>query len=811
MAGRDMKVSVLVQLVDRLTAPLRGITGMLGGLGSRLGDIGRRIGIVGGALAGLSFMAPIQQAAAYDSLLRDIAITAGKTGGAVEQMIGDIGKRYEKLAIETGQRSMDIGKGAQTLIASNMDPTLIEKLMPTIARVATATGATLEDTAKTAFSLSDALKVPADQMEAMLGKLVVAGKLGRFEFKNMATEFPGLTAQMQKFGITGKEAVETLGASLQIAMLGTANPAKAATNLTNFLTKINAPEAIKKFEKELSVDVTGVMTDAAAKGINPIEAVLEKMTSKLAPQQAEIDKIMKKAGITDKERESQIKTLLAGTKVGKLYADMQVLGFVLPFLQNREKYLAFRKEIAASGVDVIAADFSSRMRGLSVSLAMFGEIGTQVMRRVGLAFASNLPMANEAMTQLLQWTARIDAAWPGLIDGVLSWTGALLALGAGIAILTPVFSALIGIAGAIGSAFLALLSPIGIVAALIAGAAVVIYRNWENFAPFFREMFEAVKQIAQGFVDFWTGLWSGDFSRAGEGISAVMSGISRLFSAGWSVVKDAVRLGIEEIGRLFGVDNLSGAIGDFGQRVAAGFSDAWEKVKSGEALQSVISWLGAKVPELATAVIAALPGMVEAGGKLLAGIGDGLTTGLITLAGFGIKIVAEIASALVANLNVITQAGAQLIGALTEGIQKKLNELLAWLGGIGDRIVAAIGSIDITSMIKWPTPPAWLSKLWGGGADQPGATNGVTNAPAPAVDPMGNPMGGSFTPSSATGGAIGGSNGFAQRTAQAANSNVQVGGQITVTATGDAKVTNVQSSNPAVPVTPNRGTMVGRA
>lgn len=165
------------------------------------------------------------------------------------------------------------------------------------------------------------------------------------------------------------------------------------------------------------------------------------------------------------------------------------------------------------------------------------------------------------------------------------------------------------------------------------------------------------------------------------------------------------------------------------------------------------------------------------------------------------------------------EAGSKAIQGLLDGMVQKFDALIEWVKGIPERIIAAIGNIDITSMIKWPTPPAWLSKLWGGGAEQPSAAGGATDAPAPgatapktgampATDPMGNPTG--FTPTAATGGAIGGSNGFAQRTAQAANSNVQVGGQITVTATGDAKVTNVQSSNPAVPVTPNRGTMVGR-
>lgn len=737
MAGRDMKVSVLVQLIDRLTGPLRGITRGISSVGSSIANLGRQIGVVGGALAAISLASPIQQAAAWDAQLRDITITAGKVGGEVEKSIADMSARYQKLAFDTGQSATNVAKGAQTLIASGMDSTLIDKLMPTIARVATATGATIEDTAKTAFSLSDSLKVPAEQMEAMLGKLVVAGKLGRFEFKNMATEFPSLTAQMAKLGITGAEAVEHLGSSLQIAMLGTASPSEAANNLKNFLTKINAPEAIKKFEKELKVDVTGVMTNAAAKGINPVEAVIQKMSDKLKVPQAEIDKIMKKAGTaggSDKDKEKavrgQIEQLLAGTKVGKLYADMQVLDFLIPALLNTEKMKDFKRQLKEAGVDVIAQDFASQMRGLKPQLEQLSVLTTAAGNRIGLAFASNIPIAKAALLELLKGVEVVDRAWPGFIDKALSWTGALLAAGAGIAILTPVVSAL-------GAAVALLFSPVVLVTAgivaLAAGAA-WLYQNWATVGP----------QLAS--------LWQG---------------------------------------------------------IGEKFSAAWESIRSGQALEGVIAWLGAKIPELATAVINNLPAMVDAGGKLIASIGEGLTAGLIAVTGLGIKIAAEVAAGLVNNLDVLTQAGGRLIGSMTEGVEKKVGELLAWFGGLAGRIIAAIGNIDISSLIKWPTPPAWVTKLFGGGTDQPGATNGVTGAPAPATDPMGNPLGGGFNPTSNMGGSIGGSNGFAKTAA--ANSNVQVGGKIVVEATEGARVVNVQSTNPAVPVTPNRGAMLGRA
>ncbi len=506
MANRDMKVSVLVQLIDRLTAPLRGMTNAIAGVANRVADLGRRIGVVGAALAALSFTAPLQQAAAWDAQLRDIAITAGKTGGAVEKMIAETSLRYEKLALQVGQRSGALAEGAQLLIAAGMESSLIDRLMPTIGRVSTAANAELKDMARTAFALNETLKISSDEMELALAKLVTAGKLGRFEFKNMASEFPSLTAQMAKLGITGMEAVNFLGSSLQIAMLGTDSPSEAANNLKNFLTKINAPEAIKKFEKELKVNVTGVMTDATAKGINPIEAVIQKMTDKMKVPKAEIDKILKQAGqagMSDKDAEKavrqRIEQLIAGTKVGKLYADMQVLDFLIPMLLNTAKFKEMKQAIAQSGIDVITNDFESRMRGLSGQMLLFSEVGTQAMRRIGLAFASNLPMANQALQELLRWVASVDAKWPGLIDGVLSWTGVLLVLGAALAVLTPIVGAL---AAAVGLLF----SPITLVVLALAAlgyAAWYVYQNWEQIGPKLKAVWDS---ITQAFADAWSGI-----------------------------------------------------------------------------------------------------------------------------------------------------------------------------------------------------------------------------------------------------------------------------------------------------------------
>ncbi|PZR78726.1 MAG: phage tail tape measure protein, partial [Stutzerimonas stutzeri] len=725
MAGRDMKVSVIVALVDRLTSPLRGLLGGLRSIGSGIANIGRQIGVVGGALAAISLASPIQQAAAYDSQLRDIAITAGKTGGEVEKSIADMSARYQKLAFDTGQSATNVAKGAQTLIASNMDTTLIDKLMPTIAKVATATGATIEDTAKTAFALSDSLKVPADQMEAMLGKLVVAGKLGRFEFKNMATEFPALTAQMAKFGITGAEAVEHLGSSLQIAMLGTANPSEAANNLKNFLTKINAPEAIKKFEKELKVDVTGVMTDAVAKGINPVEAVIQKMSDKLKVPQAEIDKIMKKAGAaggSDKDREKaargQIEQLLAGTKVGRLYADMQVLDFLIPALLNTEKMKDFKRQLKEAGVDVIAQDFASQMRGLKPQLEQLSVLTTAAGNRIGLAFASNIPMAKAAMIELLKWVEIIDKKWPGLIDGALSWTGALLALGAGVAILTPVFSALGALLGLVKVALLGLLSPIGLVVAVLASAATLIISRWGIFAPFFARLGESIAALAGPLRTLFQGLLNLDFGSVVATLSRLGPMLAEAFGRGWDILKITAHMALGELDRILGTDLagsdtlrtlVAGIIG-----VSAAFVAALPVIAAVGAAIAVVGTVIAAVTSPISLAIAGITALAAAGIWLynnwesvkgqLAGVWDSLGQAAGSawdwakakgdeFAAWARALPGRIVAGLGDLASQLMQAGRSGLQGLLDGASTKGDELATWAGQLPGRIVAGLGDL----------------------------------------------------------------------------------------------------------------------
>lgn len=580
MAGKTLDLSILVRLVDRITSPLAVLQRKFAGLA----QLGQRIGVLGGAVAAISFAVPLQSAAAFDQQLRDSVVTMGLWGQAAEDRIVALGLSYQQLALKVGIASTELAKAGGLLVASGVDDELTAKLLPTIGRVAKAASAATEDVAKVAFSLSDKFKISAADMELALAKLVTAGKLGRFEFKDMARELPELTSQFQKFGVVGMQAVEAIGASLQVAMFGTDDTRAAANNFKNFLTKILSPETIKNFEKA-GIGITAVMQDAAIKGINPIEAAIEKVVKVTGMSTKEMQKVFdtrKAEGMTDGQAIEAVKAQIAkiggAAKLTQIFGDMQVLDFLLPMLQNIDKYKAFKAEIAASGLDVIAQDFTTQFAGLETQIGLFTEASTQFLRRIGLAFAKNLPWLKDGVLAALHWMREVDDQWPGAIDTVLMAAGAFLALVVALGVLGPVFSII-----SAGFGVLALLlGPIGVAILGIAALALILWDNWAQVGSMFGRMWEGIKAVFLGFLEWVAGIFTLDSKRSADGVRAIFAGLGEFIGGLWELHKAAWAGFITWIDGWVG-GALSGAIA----RVKA----AW---------QGLIDWFKSHVPSLPT-------------------------------------------------------------------------------------------------------------------------------------------------------------------------------------------------------------------
>lgn len=782
MASRSMDVSVMVKLVDRVTGPLSALMRRF----EQFAALGRRIGIMGAAVAAISFAVPLASAAAFDQQLRESAVTAGLFGTAANERIAMLGRSYSDLALKVGLLSSALADAGSQLVASGMDEALTERLMPTIGRVSKAATALPTDVAKVAFALNNSLKIGADQMEMAFAKLIIAGKLGRFEFRDMARELPELTAQFGKFGLKGMEAVETLGASLQVAMFGTDNTSAAANNFKNYLSKILSPEVVKNFAKKgFNVDILGVMQKAAAQGINPIEASIEKVLKLAGVSQNEalgIFRANKGKGMNDAEATAaaieQITKIGGSGKLSKIFGDMQVLDFLLPMLANIDKYKEFKASIASSGLDVIARDFATQWEGLSTQMTVTEEIGTQALRRIGTGLGKNVPMLNEWGIAALRWVHGMDAAFPGLIDQVLSWGGAVLLGVAALAVLAPVIyvvsaamGVLAGVLAIAAGAIALLLTPIGLVAAAVAGAAVLIYAKWDDFSSYFGDMWEGLKDIGGGAVRFFSNLFRGDWG-----------GVAASFKRMWNGIKSLA-------------GGLGGTLTGLGRLILKGITSA-----GGMVVDWLDQQLGTDLRSWPGKVVSEVEGGFKGAGAILKNIWDS-NLKQVKLAFDGFKTWMD------GWTNGGFSSSVDKLGAKWDTIKTKASEAFEGIKGLWSSLVSFVENLVPT--FNWPDPLKWLKDTY----SVPGAPPGMV---APPTDANGNITGPAPEPS---GGEKQGMAPFGRAPKFAASSGFapsigagrqMIGGQIVVSAAPGSQVESVQSTNSAVPLTTDRGRVVGR-
>lgn len=81
------------------------------------------------------------------------------------------------------------------------------------------------------------------------------------------------------------------------------------------------------------------------------------------------------------------------------------------------------------------------------------------------------------------------------------------------------------------------------------------------------------------------------------------------------------------------------------------------------------------------------------------------------------------------------QAGYDVATKMIEAVKAKIGELVEWFKSLPGKIIEAIGNIDLSQIIKWPSPPAWWTNrpAWMGGT-------GGSTTPEPTGRP--NPMSG---------------------------------------------------------------------
>jgi TP901 family phage tail tape measure protein len=461
-AGRDMNARLIIRLQDRFSAGLGALQRRLEGIMGAM----RRISGVGILAGGVALAGPIAQAAQFEDVLRQSAITAGRTGTAVEEMVNRQRIAFERLARQTGQSSLSIAQANADMLAGGLDAGITERFLPMVARAATGFGATMQDMGSLVRQLNQQLGITEEQMPQAIAALAQAGREGNFELRDMARELGGILPIMRVLGMTGPQAVSQMGAAFQMAMRGANSASEAANNMVNALQKLAAPETVRNFA-EVGVNLERVMQSAARQGISPLEALVQKL-----------------------------RELTGGNlnRLSELFGDRQALMGLLPLITETQRYIDTRDAAARAQPQLIDQAFQDRMRGATMQMALLLESTTQLWRRLSLVAAEGLAPMLDLLNRFHNWIDRIDTTYPGLIDKVLRWG---LVLGGAATALATIVTVGGFVLKALAPLAAIMTGPIGWALLFLAGAAYLIWDNWEPIAAFFEGLWGRITSVFQ--------------------------------------------------------------------------------------------------------------------------------------------------------------------------------------------------------------------------------------------------------------------------------------------------------------------------
>ena len=320
-------------------------------MGQRLGNIGRGIaGLAAGATAaGMVLAQPMKKQMDYD---RSLAMTSN-TAFAERDVAGRIAGKAElnnavKSAVEIGGGTKEDALGAlDTMLASGaVKSDTAMKLLPTLQKGATATGASTDDLAKIAISAMQQFDIGEDKIGEVLDKAVAAGQAGNFELADMARWLPKQMAAGKSAGLSGMSGFEALLVGNQQARVTAGTSDEAGNNFANLLAKLTSKETNERFKnlkikgkdgKEHGIDFIASMEAQKKKGKNSIEAFMGIMDQVIG-QDDKYRELQQKLKGAKKEDQAKLlgemANLVEGTAIGQVISDREALMALLGIRNN---------------------------------------------------------------------------------------------------------------------------------------------------------------------------------------------------------------------------------------------------------------------------------------------------------------------------------------------------------------------------------------------------------------------------------------------------------------------------------------------
>lgn len=422
---------------------------------------------MGAAMTGMAFVAPVHAAAEYDNDLTHIGITLGVPTAQNPSFARDLGRRIDAIARETGQRSTDLVGAASFLSMEGFKLPQIMSLVPSVARISTGYNADPEAVARTAFTLNHSMHISDQDMPRALAMVARVGKESALPMEKLASLFPEVAAQGSFLGVTGMQGVRDMAAMTAVIRKSVGSEGQATTNLRAMMQTLTTQHGRQRFSKVLGVDVEKVMNNAVDQGLDPLEAILEKI-----------------------RRTGDMRT--QAHYISQLFNNEQDQAGVAAILKNLPEYFRIRGRIGNTSSKMIDEDFDAGLKSTLIRLHAFEDALGQIERRIGTAFVPIMNIGTEALHGLADGFDWLDKHIPGATTGVLAAVGTFLllsttvgAIGAIAIPFTAAFGLVAAVLGTTATVAAGVVAAVAAVGAGVVAAGVVIYKNWSTIKGYF--------------------------------------------------------------------------------------------------------------------------------------------------------------------------------------------------------------------------------------------------------------------------------------------------------------------------------------
>lgn len=385
------------------------------------------------AAGGYVMKAAADKPMAFDRRLALMANTAYSDRGVAGRISG---KAQLEAAVRSAQQqglgSQDdiaetlnqlVGSGAMGSGKTGLESSM--RLLPSLAKAATGTGAEGSDLAKIAIAAKQNLKLTDAEIPLFLSKAITAGNEGGFELKDMAKHLPAQMALYSANGMRGMKGGEDLLAYNQVSRISAGTSDEAGINLINLLTKINSSDTQKDFQKQ-GINLTGSLAAARGNGMSTLDAFMA-LVSKVANKDKDYKALEARAknekGDEQKATFAAMMDIIQQKGIGLTVQDRQAMGALLGAKQNSEKLNDVRNKVRADRGGQIDANYGTvrnTASGAAESLANAKD----------KAASDSLKSIDGPLQSLLNGTASLAERFPTLATAAYGATTAITAMAA---------------------------------------------------------------------------------------------------------------------------------------------------------------------------------------------------------------------------------------------------------------------------------------------------------------------------------------------------------------------------------------------